>query len=155
MDAVPVALGDRLFYPSNRIVKAFTPRLPWGTSRAKFIHSRIEAAVRRAPQAMVKVTGGCPGMKAIAAHFRYITKNGRLEIEVDRDAVERGEDALLDIERQWWVGGAHRRCRPPARGLQRHVAVPRGTDPRTVTFAAREFAKNAPTQASREAAVDA
>jgi hypothetical protein len=30
---------------------------------------------------MVKVTGGGRGMKAIAAHLRYISKNGRLEIE--------------------------------------------------------------------------
>ena len=36
--------------------------------------------VRRAPQVMVKVTGGGRSMAAIAAHFRYISKNGRLEI---------------------------------------------------------------------------
>jgi hypothetical protein len=29
---------------------------------------------------MVKVTGGGRGMKAIGAHFRYISKNGRLDI---------------------------------------------------------------------------
>ena len=28
---------------------------------------------------MVKVTGGGRGMKAIAAHFRYISKNNRLD----------------------------------------------------------------------------
>ena len=50
---------------------------------------------------MVKVTGGGRGMRAIAAHFRYITKNGRLEIEDDRGAVEQGKEALRDIERQW------------------------------------------------------
>ena len=54
------------------------------TSRSEppAIRSRIEATVvRRAPQVMVKVTGGGRGMKAIAAHFRYISKNGRLDIE--------------------------------------------------------------------------
>ena len=39
---------------------------------------------------MVKVTGGGRGMKAIAAHFRYISKNGRLEIEDERGQVSRG-----------------------------------------------------------------
>ena len=68
------------------------------------IRHRIEAIVRRAPQVMVKVTGGGRGMKAIAAHFRYITRNGRLEIEDDRGVVERGKEALLDIERQWRLG---------------------------------------------------
>jgi len=53
---------------------------------------------------MVKVTGGGRGMKAVAAHFRYITRNGRLEIEDDRGVVERGKEALLDIERQWRLG---------------------------------------------------
>ena len=55
--------------------------------RAAAIRERIEATVvRRAPQVMVKVTGGGRGMKAIAAHFRYISKNGRLEIEDERGA---------------------------------------------------------------------
>ena len=46
-------------------------------------------------------------MKAIAAHFRYISKNGRLEIEDDRGVVERGKEAVKDIERQWQFGGAY------------------------------------------------
>jgi hypothetical protein len=40
------------------------------------MRERIAATVRRAPQVMIKVTGGGRGMKAIAAHFRYIAKNG-------------------------------------------------------------------------------
>jgi hypothetical protein len=142
VDFALVEWGDRLFYPGNRIVKSQTPRLGWGTSRAGFIRHRIEAAVRRAPQVMVKVTGGGRGMKAIAAHFRYITKNGRLEIEDDRGTVERGKEALLDIERQWRMGGAY----IPDTGQRREafnvmLSMPRGTDPQTVLFAAREFAK--------------
>ena len=142
LDAVLVEWGDRLFYPGNRIVKANTPRLHWGTSRATMIRHRIEAIVRRAPQVMVKVTGGGRGMKAIAAHLRYITRNGRLEIEDDRGAVERGKEALLDIERQWRLGGAY----IPDIGQRREafnvmLSMPRGTDPESVRFAAREFAK--------------
>jgi hypothetical protein len=70
LDAILIEWGDRLFYPDNRIVKSYTPRLSFGTGRAQMIRSRIEATVRRAPQVMVKVTGGGRGMKAIAAHFR-------------------------------------------------------------------------------------
>ena len=59
------------------------------------IRKRIEATVvRRAPQVMVKVTGGGRGMKAIAAHFRYISKNGRLDIEDERGETMRGKDTL-------------------------------------------------------------
>jgi hypothetical protein len=98
--------GERLFYPRNRTVQAGTPRLH-GQSRARAIRSRIEATVRRAPQVMVKVTGGGRGMAAIRAHFCYISKNGRLDIEDDRGAVEQGKEAVKDIERQWQFGGAY------------------------------------------------
>ena len=137
-EAQLVEWGDRLFYPGNRIVKANTPRLHWGTSRATMIRHRIEAIVRRAPQVMVKVTGGGRGMKATAAHFRYITRNGRLEIEDDRGAVEHGKEALHDIERQWRFGGAYIGDLGQRReAFNVMLSMPRGTDPESVRFAAR------------------
>jgi hypothetical protein len=142
IDGVLVQWGERLFYPRNRIVKGRTPRLGPVRLSAAAIRHRIEATVRRAPQVMVKVTGGGRGMAAIRAHFRYITKNGRLDIEDDRDVVERGKEALKGIERQWQYGGAyigeesHRR-----EAFNVMLSMPRGTDPRIVQKAAREFAK--------------
>jgi hypothetical protein len=141
IDGILVQWGERLFYPRNRTVNAWTPRLR-GQSRARAIRSRIEATVRRAPQVMVKVTGGGRGMGAIRAHFRYITKSGRLDIEDDRGAVEQGKDAVKEIERQWQFGGAyigeesHRR-----EAFNVMLSMPRGTDPLVVQKAAREFAK--------------
>ena len=62
LDGVLIQWGDRLFYPVNRIVKnAQTPRLSAiaARQRAAALRERIEATVvRRAPQVMVKVTGG-------------------------------------------------------------------------------------------------
>jgi hypothetical protein len=142
IDGILVQWGERLFYPRIRIVKGRTPRLaPFGCSAAA-IRARIEATVRRAPQVMVKVTGGGRGMAAIAAHFRYISKNGRLPIEDDRGVVDRGKDALKGIERQWQFGGAyigeegHRR-----EAFNIMLSMPRGTDPLIVQRAAHEFAK--------------
>jgi hypothetical protein len=83
IDGALVQWGERLFYPGIRIVKtAPQPRLVGNLARrAAAIRARIQATVvRRAPQVMVKVTGGGRGMKAIGAHFRYISKNGRLDI---------------------------------------------------------------------------
>jgi hypothetical protein len=142
IDGALIQWGERLFYPRNRIVKAHTPRLHPTGQRAAAIRSRIEATVRRAPQVMVKVTGGGRGMGAIAAHFRYITRNGRLGIEDDRGVVEHGKDALREIERQWQVGGA--RIEPEGHRREAFnimLSMPRGTDPLTVQGAAREFAK--------------
>ena len=92
IDGVLVEWGERLFYPGNRIVKSRTPRQHATKERASAIRRRIEATVGRAPQVMGKVTGGVRGMAAIAAHFRYISQNGRLPIEEDRGVTEQGKD---------------------------------------------------------------
>jgi hypothetical protein len=142
IDGVLIQWGDRLFYPRNRMVKAQTPYLHATQRKASAIRSRIETTVRRAPQVMVKVTGGGRGMAAIAAHFRYISRNGRLDIEDDRGVVEHGKDVVHDIERQWQFGGAyieevgHRR-----EAFNVMLSMPRGTDPLIVQRAACEFAK--------------
>jgi hypothetical protein len=145
IDGVLVQWGERLFYPANRIVKpAPTPRLDTLTRRkAAVIRQRIAATVvRRAPQVMVKVTGGGRGMAAIAAHFRYISKNGKLPIEDDRGVARHGKEVVKDLVEQWRHSGSlipengHRR---EAYNLM--LSMPRGTDAQIVLRAAREFAQ--------------
>lgn len=146
IDGVLVQWGDRLFYPGNRVVKVKPqPRLDAGAlrQRAAAIRHRIEATVvRRAPQVIVKVTGGGRGMLAIAAHFRYISKNGRLDIEDERGSSIRGKDAVHEMAEDWRIGGGlienvgHRR-----EAFNIMLSMPRGTDPLIVQKAARAFAK--------------
>jgi hypothetical protein len=149
IDGVLITWGDRLFYPGNHVVKVKPqPRLSGDAARqrAAAIRKRIEATVvRRAPQVMVKVTGGGRGMKAIAAHFRYISKNGRLEIEDQRGETMRGKDTLYDLAEEWRFGGSlipddaepgHRR-----EAFNIMLSMPRGTDPLAVQRAARDFAQ--------------
>ncbi|MGE4049706.1 MAG: conjugal transfer protein TraS [Piscinibacter sp.] len=149
IDGVLITWGDRLFYPGNRVVKVKAPPRLSGEAarqRAAAIRKRIEATVvRRAPQVMVKVTGGGRGMRAIAAHFRYISKNGRLEIEDQRGETMRGKDTLHDLADEWRFGGSlipddaepgHRR-----EAFNIMLSMPRGTDPLAVQRAAREFAQ--------------
>ncbi len=142
VDGVLVTWGDRLFYPGNRMVRGTEAvRL-----RAAAIRRRIEATVlRRAPQVMVKVTGGGRGMKAIAAHFRYISKNGRLEIEDQQGETLRGKESVRDLAEEWRLSGSlipedsepgHRR-----EAFNIMLSMPRGTDPLSVQRAAREFAR--------------
>jgi len=146
IDGVLVQWGDRLFYPGNRILKGEPqPNLPAHLlrRRANAIRARIEATVlRRTPQVMVKVTGGGRGMKAIAAHFKYISKNGRLDIEDDRGELLRGKDDLRGLIDDWRLGGT------PIDdvGFRREafnimLSMPRGVDPLYVLNAAREFAQ--------------
>ena len=146
VDAALVEWGERLFYPGNRIVKsAGTPRLTALSvgRRAAAVRARLEATVlRRAPQVMVKVTGGGRGMAAIAAHFRCIAKAGRLQFEDDRGVTRKGKEALSDLVEQWRYGGSE----IPTTSARREafniiLSMPRGTDPLIVERAAREFAK--------------
>ena len=150
IDGVLIAWGDRLFYPGNRVVKVRPqPKLGGGGNtrqRAAAIRARVEATVvRRVPQVMVKVTGGGRGMKAIAAHFRYISRGGRLDIEDERGETMRGKDTLYELADEWRLGGtliddvAEPRQRREAFNIM--LSMPRGTNPLTVQHAAREFAK--------------
>ncbi|WP_157275344.1 relaxase/mobilization nuclease domain-containing protein [Pelomonas sp. Root1444] len=144
VDGVLVQWGERLFYPSNHIVKSLpAPRLDAMTRRkAAVIRQRIEATVRWAPQVMVKVTGGGRGMAAIAAHFRYISKNGRLAIEDDRGVARTGKEVLCDLADQWRYGGSfigdlgHRR-----EAFNIMLSMPAGTNAALLKKAAREFAR--------------
>jgi hypothetical protein len=146
IDSVLIQWGDRLFYPANRIVKTKPqPKLSAiaARQRAAAIRERIEATVvRRAPQVMVKVTGGGRGLKAIAAHFRYISKNGRLEIEDERGQTMRGKDTLRDLADDWRYGGSLIEDTSPRReAFNIMLSMPRGSDPASVQWAACEFAK--------------
>jgi Relaxase/Mobilisation nuclease domain len=145
LDGVLVQWGDRLFYPSNRSTKTRTAPLTGLPlhHRAQALRQRIHATVvRRAPQVMVKVTGGGRGMGAIAAHLRYIAKGGRLPFEDDRGVTRDGKEALRAVVDQWRLGGS----RIPEVSDRREtfnimLSMPAGTQPEFVLKAAHEFAK--------------
>ena len=146
IDGVLVQWGDRLFYPGNRVVKVRPqPKLGDGGmhQRADAIRKRIESTVvKRAPQVMVKVTGGGRGMLAIAAHFRYISKNGRLGMENEQGEVLQGRSAVYELSDEWRYGGSligDEGYRREAFNIM--LSMPRGTDPLIVQRAAREFAQ--------------
>ncbi len=146
IDGMLVQWGDRLFYPGNRIAKERrSPHLIGHAlrDRAMAIRARIAATVvRRAPQVMVKVTGGGRGMKAIAAHFRYISKNGRLDMEDELGNVERGKGSVRDVAEDWRYGGSFIGDTSGRReAFNLILSMPNGTDPQAVLRAAREFAQ--------------
>jgi hypothetical protein len=144
IDGVLLQWGDRLFYPGNRMVRSRTPKLraPRGPLSADAIRSRIEATVWRVPQVMVKVTGGGRGIKAIAAHFRYISKNGRLEIEDENATKLQGRSAVHELAEDWRFGGSYIGDEGPRReAFNIMLSMPRGTDAQIVLRAAREFAR--------------
>ena len=145
IDGALVQWGDRLFYPGNRIVRSPGAALSRTAlqARARVIRQRLHATVvRSAPQVMVKVTGGGRGMGAIAAHFRYISKHGRLPIEDDRGVVRDGKDGMAAVVEQWRHAGAlipERSTRREAFNVM--LSMPAGASASAVQEAARAFAR--------------
>jgi hypothetical protein len=81
-------------------------------------------------------------MLAIAAHFRYISKNGRLDIETEQGDTVRGKSAVHELGEDWRYGGSligDEGRRREAFNIM--LSMPRGTDPLIVQRAAREFAQ--------------
>lgn len=149
IDGVLVLWGDRLFYPGKRGVHGTqTPKLSADVvrRRAADIRARIAGTVvLRAPQVMVKVTGGGRGMRAIAAHLRYISKNGRLEMVDELGETRRGQDEVRGVLDDWRYGGSYIPDEA-APGQRREafnimLSMPRVTDPLAVQRAAQAFAK--------------
>jgi len=145
IDGALVQWGERLFYPRVRFRDSRTPRLslPRGQDRAAYFRARIEATVlRRVPQVMVKVTGGGRGIRGIAAHFRYISKHGKLEMEDELGRQSRGKDGLQETLQEWQSAGtAIEDVGFRREAINIMLSMPRGTDPHAVQAAARAFAK--------------
>jgi hypothetical protein len=82
-------------------------------------------------------------MKAIAAHLRYISKNGRLDIEDHEGDKSRGREALHEIADEWRFGGTLIEDMSERReAFNIMLSMPRGSaDPLIVERAAREFAQ--------------
>lgn len=81
-------------------------------------------------------------MKAHRRAFRYISKNGRLDIEDERGETMRGKDVLPELADDWRFGGAlidEIGDRREAFNIM--LSMPRGIDPLVVQKAAREFAQ--------------
>lgn len=144
IDGLLVHWGDRLFYPRNRTKDDSAPRLTGRALhvRANHLRERVSGVVRRAPQVMVKVTGGGRGMRAIAAHFRYISKNGRIEVEDEHGAKVHGKEAVKLLVEDWrWSGSQIEEEGFRREAFNIMLSMPRGTDPLFVQRAVREFAK--------------
>src|SRR5271165_3492076 len=61
---------------------------------------QIRRTVRRAPEVMVKVTGGGRTPGAVPAHLAYISHQGELDLDTDRG--ERvAEDGQKDLLKSW------------------------------------------------------
>jgi len=107
----------------------------------------IRRTVRRAPEVMVKVTGGGRKLGAVAAHLSYISDQGKLEIETDEGerVSKEGQKALLKDWHLELSAGQYReqpKARPGIKLVHNIVlSMPSPTPSQKVLAAAKVFAR--------------
>jgi hypothetical protein len=114
--------------------------------------AQIARTVRRAPEVMVKVSGGGNSLGAVAAHFRYIARKGTLELETDDGERVTGREVAGNLVEDWdleidvaldrWDRMAGGRRASTARLVHNIVlSMPSGTSPQKLLAASRDFAR--------------
>ena len=61
----------------------------------------IARVVRRAPEAVVKVSGGGQSVGAVAAHAQYIGRHGKVELLTDEGERLQGKEAADTLTEGW------------------------------------------------------
>ena len=114
----------------------------------------VEQIVRtasRAPEVMVKVSGGANSTRGAIAHLKYVDRHGKLEIESDEGQRPKGKGAEAELVADWDLAalqaearGPYRRTagRTPAKLVHNVIlSMPRGTPPEKLLVASRVFAR--------------
>ena len=112
--------------------------------------AEIRRVVHRAPEVVVKVSGGARTLAGVARHVRYIGRKGELEMETDAGQSVRGRDLGEALIRDWdldveaFERHSQRQIRPgrkPPKMVHNIIfSMPPGTPPDRLVRAVRRFA---------------
>lgn len=151
VDGVLKQIGDRLFWDDVRPIKA--KRTVTGLERkhlpkksvqpkAEYISRTIKNTVRKAPEVIVKISGGGKSFQLVKNHLDYISRNGQVKLEDQDGNIFSGRLELKDLEHEWKFGGYPIPDQMVSKQAFNIVlSMPPGTDRKAVTDAARDFAK--------------
>lgn len=126
-----------------------------GTERPlHFTHAQIAQiarTVRRAPEVMVKVSGGASTTQGVTAHFSYIGRRGELEIETDDGERLLGKEVAAQLVDDWdldldalrdsWDSMERGGRRSPKLVHNIILSMPSNTPPARLLAASRDFAR--------------
>lgn len=144
VDAMLLNWGDRLFQEPFRHARAQRLSRAGLRSEAARMREQLARTLRRTPEVMVKITNkasSAQGMGAVRRHLRYISRNGRVELEDQNGDRIAGAEAVRDLARTWQLGG----WGIPETSRRREVfnillSMPPGTNRQALRDAARDFA---------------
>lgn len=156
IDGILKEWGDKLFYEPvhtrGRRRTATGDLLRTGPSetrstdtgaKANRVRRMLKLTARKAPEVVIKISGGGRGMRSIKNHFNYISRNGKLELE-DQDGNKiRGREEIKDLRDEWKYGKfgiSDKSTKKEAFNII--LSMPPGTDREAVRAAASDFAQN-------------
>ena len=133
-------------------ISSFAKRGPGRTDRLTPTEiEHIARTVRRDPEVMVKVSGGGASPKAVATHFKYIDRHGRLELETDDGERLMGMSAEKDLLEDWNLDVDAAEAKSPYSGRPGRkpgklvhniiLSMPVGTPPQGLLNASRAFSR--------------
>jgi hypothetical protein len=113
------------------------------------------ASGRGAKEVLVKISGGGRDADGVQAHFEYIDRHGKLDIETDHGEVLKGKTAATELINEWALdygtvpGAPHSRNKVGPDGKRRQprqafnivLSMPAGTPPQKVLQAVKKFAR--------------
>lgn len=117
---------------------------------------RMQAAQGGAKEVMVKITGGGRDADGVQAHFEYLDRHGKLEMEDNHGEKHQGKAAGTVLVNDWGLGygnlpgSPHSRDkvskasevrRTPRQAFNIILSMPPGTPPEAVLNAAKKFAR--------------
>jgi hypothetical protein len=111
----------------------------------------IARTVARAPEVMVKVSGGAKSLRGASAHLRYVDRQGRLEIETDQGETLKGQGTERQLLADWDLDVLDAEARSPYRGVPGRrpakilhnvvLSMPSGTSAHKLLAASKAFAR--------------
>ena len=133
---------------------SFGRRAGMGASAAGWTE-RMGSSGRGAKEVLVKISGGGRDADGVQAHFEYIDRHGKLDIENDHGEVLHGKTAATELINDWALdygavpGAPHSRNKVGADGKRRQprqafnivLSMPAGTPPQKVLQAVKKFAR--------------
>jgi hypothetical protein len=133
---------------------SFGRKVGLGASAAGWA-ARMGSSGRGAKEVLVKISGGGRDADGVQAHFEYIDRHGKLDIETDHGEVLHGKAAATEIINDWALdygavpGAPHSRGKVGADGKRRTprqafnivLSMPAGTPPQKVLQAVKKFAR--------------
>ncbi len=107
-----------------------------------FVDAAAERVPQGSPEVLLKITGVGHGAAHVKAHLLDITRNGKVELENDRDERISGRDEVKALLKDWEGGFSNGRRHKNQRDTMHMVlSMPEGTDPDALKAAVREFAQ--------------